>query len=962
MRGPGPLLVAAVAALYFAAFVHYGILLEDEGLLLLQIARTFHGDRPYVDFHTGYPPGGFYLNALLFRLFGESVVPLRALLVVMNAASTGMIYALARRVAGSSLAVAVALGWAMHLPVFVGLFAAFNVPYPSWAGITAFLATQVAFDRHLATGARRWLFVAGLAAGVAFSIKQNSGALAVLACGLTLAWLRAGSGDRDRHLARLLLVLAAVFLLAGFTVAVTTVEAAFILGPALVLIVGRLVWARGDTTPSIALLPGVALVGAGMALVSLVWLVPFLATLGVSGLLREIFLVGTDFDLVYATPYPVPFGFPDAWPVIATLGLAVLALGGIAVERGWVRRATAELAVVAVAAGCAALLVRLARMPEGVARSITLQVRHVSFFAAPLLGLVVSIVWLRRVRLPSPCGVDARRFAVLVFALCMYAQLYPRIDETHLLIALPSGLVLAAWATARVAAAWGRALGVRPAGLVHAAAAGGLALALVAAVPNVRALVEVRDGRLALRDVVPIASARAPVHLDAAHGSDTRALNALLAWLDARLAPGEGLFHFPCVALVPYLLGRPSITRHDYWFAGRPDHLEEAEVVRRLAADPPRFVLTVNRNIGFFSNSSRFYFILRAFVREHYVLQARFGRYDVLARRDVATSPPLVQAFEPALDEAIVAGLAEPLHESRRAAVRAFLERASSADGVAAVAAEIAPDERTLLLLLRSFAEVPDPRVVPFVAGLVDRAPSSRVRAQAGVALNYVALYVAEHRYLLGTFPGERHPDLTDLLGLLDLATARRWLDDDENRFLVGAFAASLVAGAGDTDAIPILRKIHFSTKREPYVQLLASYGLVKAGRLEHLCTMVDFLGEQRHEYLEAIPSLLLELARDHPNVLALCLERGLADWRPRAREESAWIAGVAGLKGVGPALRDALDDKARRVRTAAVWALGRLGDQTARPALVLLAAVDEDATTRRFAAEALQRLDGPPR
>ena len=51
----------------------------DEGLVLFGADRVLRGDVPYRDFWTLYGPAGFYVEAALFRLFGETALVGRGL-------------------------------------------------------------------------------------------------------------------------------------------------------------------------------------------------------------------------------------------------------------------------------------------------------------------------------------------------------------------------------------------------------------------------------------------------------------------------------------------------------------------------------------------------------------------------------------------------------------------------------------------------------------------------------------------------------------------------------------------------------------------------------------------------------------------------------------------------------------------------------------------------------------------
>ena len=68
----------------------------DEGLIVTGAARILHGQVPYRDFYTGYPPGQFYTIAGAFKVFGTDLLAERVWGTLWRLAIIGFTVVLAR--------------------------------------------------------------------------------------------------------------------------------------------------------------------------------------------------------------------------------------------------------------------------------------------------------------------------------------------------------------------------------------------------------------------------------------------------------------------------------------------------------------------------------------------------------------------------------------------------------------------------------------------------------------------------------------------------------------------------------------------------------------------------------------------------------------------------------------------------------------------------------------------------
>ncbi len=160
------LLLFLGSCLYLSFFYNYTTLHSDEGIVLEGAQRILQGQVPYRDFFSFYTPGSYYWTALLFKIFGCSILVPRTTLVVYGGLFSALTYLLARRVcsrASSLLATGLALvvclpysfyvqhSWDSSLLAFLTIYSAIRLletPSPTAAFVTGSLAALTVLFEH----------------------------------------------------------------------------------------------------------------------------------------------------------------------------------------------------------------------------------------------------------------------------------------------------------------------------------------------------------------------------------------------------------------------------------------------------------------------------------------------------------------------------------------------------------------------------------------------------------------------------------------------------------------------------------------------------------------------------------------------------------------------------------------------------------------------------------------------
>lgn len=207
-------LVAVLAVLLFTSYVRLRVapvpLERDEGEYAYAGQLILHGTPPYVLAYNMKFPGPYYAYAAIMAIFGQTPWGIHVGLLLVNVATTLVLFFLARRLLGSPTAAAVSAGAFALMSVdrwILGVFAHAThfVLLPALAGLLMLAR---------ASGSKRWadFLGAGVLLGIAVLMKQHAIAFALFGFGWLLWDGRRPARDLPRTVRHALVVAAGVIL------------------------------------------------------------------------------------------------------------------------------------------------------------------------------------------------------------------------------------------------------------------------------------------------------------------------------------------------------------------------------------------------------------------------------------------------------------------------------------------------------------------------------------------------------------------------------------------------------------------------------------------------------------------------------------------------------------------------------------------------------------------------------
>ncbi len=920
---------------FFGVLAPYGIQVGEDGDMLYQAYATWHGQLPYVDFSTGYTPLYFYWHALLFWIFGVDALVIRASTAVANTVSLVLMYRLAAELVSPRLALLAPLVFLAGLQVFPGEFCAFNIPYPAWYNVTLWLGSLTALVAYVRQSRSVFLIVAGLLAGISFSMKPNTGLFNVAALGLFLVWWQPPA-RRDGGLARfswwLLALGTYAFVLVVFRAQLF--NRAFVLFPlpVVLIVVLLLVNARQRCRDGSGFLGAALALGFGVAVPILPWALYFLASLGVDGFLRDVLLIGTSYERFFFIAFR-PVG--TIWDVALLAAGGALLLLPVAVQRrllpAWVPLAAAIVGGTVVV-GYFALF---APMRSGFVSAVTTRIQDLSFFALQMVnwwGVWLAARTSARVDDPRRSVAIAALVALIISAPAFTLGMYPRSDFAHLIVVAPVSIVLGVvllgrigerWrAMAEVAPYW-RALGPP---LIAAPIA---AIAIVMAVPSVRLASDMTARALGWRGPDAFAYLDLPhasLVREAGAGTQLTVLRETATYLAEHSEAREYVFPFPNLSLLCFLAGRLNPTSKGYFIAGYPDHETEAGIVRALETRPPRLIVALRDHELFVTTASMYYFLVRAAVRDDFAPAAQIGPYVVLTRREGAP-PPFDDPLAAPADPEGWPGLDDPDPEVQLATARAIHASRDPRGAVALAARAARGDSPYGYTFVQMAAEFADERTVPELVRIIVAAADDDGRNPQAAPMGEIAtlaVYYALNKALLADYwfvppPADRRR--TVATAQLEPAIMNTWLRDRDTNPHMRIVAAWAAAWRGDEAAVPHLLVMLGSNNLE--LAKFAAYALMRLG---HVDATIDSLIALLHWDDLVMPSLLLDLYRHDPERVRPALARGLRQGTLQERVALTWVAAASRDRQLLPVLAEVrttdVDEGLKRITEAAIAVL----------------------------------------